>query len=191
MALRLSPRYMPAGIREAAEELFKDPAFLAGIATALVVYIVAWAAPEPIFTKSFAISVTAVLTFAFTLAELTHLGLVALRLYQDTEGSRTLGEIEAAAKRFGRSLGGVGLRAMVFVASYGVGKAFPRLPPGGLRALLAPPRYAVAGGLELTAATSVQAVADGTLLISGVAAGATSSTLRSACKDGSRQLAGH
>jgi hypothetical protein len=46
MALRLSPRYMPQGVREGAEELFKDPAFLAGVATSLVVYLIAWAAPE-------------------------------------------------------------------------------------------------------------------------------------------------
>ncbi len=77
MALRLSPRYMPAGVREGAEQLVKDPAFLAGLATSLVIYGIAWAAPEPIFTKAFAVFVTIVLTLTFTVAELTHFGMVA------------------------------------------------------------------------------------------------------------------
>ncbi|WP_309892278.1 hypothetical protein [Archangium sp.] len=47
MALRLSPKHMPQGVREGVEELVKDPAFLAGMATALVLYGLAWAAPEP------------------------------------------------------------------------------------------------------------------------------------------------
>jgi hypothetical protein len=71
MALNLSPRHMPQGVREGWEELVKDPAFLAGMATALVVYGLAWAAPEPIFTKAFAASVTVVLVTLFSVAELT------------------------------------------------------------------------------------------------------------------------
>jgi len=46
-ALRLSPRYMKAGVREAAAELFSDPLFLAGVSTSVVVYFLAWAVPEP------------------------------------------------------------------------------------------------------------------------------------------------
>ncbi|WNG14869.1 hypothetical protein [Cystobacter fuscus] len=57
MALRLSPKYMPEGIREGAEELFRDPAFLAGVAVSLVVYVTSWAAPEPLFTKTFAVGI--------------------------------------------------------------------------------------------------------------------------------------
>ena len=101
MALRLSPRYMPEGMREGAEELFSDPAFLAGMAVSLVSYVAAWAAPEPLFTKAFAVSVTVVLVSAFTLTELAHAGGAAMRLYEATRNSRTLEEVEEAARYFG------------------------------------------------------------------------------------------
>jgi hypothetical protein len=191
-ALLLSPKYMPEGMREAAVELFQDPAFRAGVATALVFYALAWAAPEPFFTKAFAVSVTVTLTLAFGVAELAHFGMVCLRLYQDTRGARTREEIEEAAKYFGNYLGGVGLRVLVFVAGRGVARSLPKPPPGGLLARLAPRRFSVAGGPNLAGATAVQAVvADGSLVLAGAAAGATGQNLRSACKDGSLKLANH
>jgi hypothetical protein len=196
MALRLSPRYMSAGMREAAEELFKDPVFLAGVATAIVVYLVAWIAPEPIFTKSFAMAATVLLASVFTIAELAHVGAVAWNLYQDTQGRRTLEEIERAAERFGKAMGAVGFRILVTVASWGVAKGLPRVPPGGVRAWLNQRRLSLVGGMELTEAvfvqaTSVQAVADGTLVIAGVSAGNTAQVLRSACKDGLSKVPGY
>jgi hypothetical protein len=149
LALSLSPRYMPDGIREAAVELFNDPAFLAGIATALVFYGLSWLAPEPFFSKAFAVSVTVVLTLAFSVAELAHFGMVCMRLYQDTRGARTREEIEAASEHFGRYLGGVGLRVLVFVAGRAVARKMPKPPPEGLLARLAPCRFAVAGGPDV------------------------------------------
>jgi len=196
MALRLSPRHMSAGMREAAQELFKDPVFLAGVATAVVVYLIAWVAPEPIFTKSFAMAATVLLASVFTIAELAHVGAVAWTLYQDTQGSRTLEEIERAAERFGKAMGGVGFRILVAVASWGVAKGLPRVPPGGVRAWLKQRRLSLVGGMELTEAvfahaTSVQAVADGTLVVAGVSAGNTAQALRSACKDGLLKVPGY
>lgn len=196
MALRLSPRYMSAGVREAAQELFKDPVFLAGVATAVVVYLIAWAAPEPLFTKSFAMAATVLLASVFTVAELAHVGAVAWTLYQDTQGRRTLEEIERAAERFGKAMGGVGFRILVTVASWGVAKGLPKVPPGGVRAWLKQRRLSLVGGMELTEAvfvqaTSVQAVADGTLVITGVSAGNTAQVLRSACKDGLLKAPGY
>ncbi|PTL77779.1 AHH domain-containing protein [Vitiosangium sp. GDMCC 1.1324] len=195
MALRLSPRYMPAGVREAAQELFKDPVFLAGVATALVVYLISWIAPEPIFTKGFAMAVTVLLASVFTIAEIVHAGVVAWNLYQDTQGSRTLEEIEAAAERFGKAMGSVGFRILVTVASWGVAKVLPRAPPGGVWALLKQRRFAFQGGMDLleavsVQATSVQATADGTMVIAGVSVGNTAQVLRSACTDGSLKVPG-
>jgi hypothetical protein len=191
-ALLLSSKYMPEGMREAAMELFQDPAFRAGVATALVFYALAWVAPEPFFTKAFAVSVTVALTLAFSVAELAHFGMVGLRLYQDTRGARTREEIEAAAKYFGTYLGGVGLRVLVFVAGRGVARALPKPPPGGLLERLAPRRFSMAGGPNLGGATAVQAVViEGSLVLAGVAVGATGQNLRSACKDGSLKLANH
>ncbi len=191
MALRLSPRYMPAGVREGVEQLVNDPAFLAGLATSLVIYVIAWAAPEPIFSKAFAASVTLVLTLTFSLAELTHVGLVALRLYRDTEGSRTLEEIEAAAERFGKALGGAGARILAYVACRGIARSLPT-PQGGLGTLLTPRRFALPGGFGWGTATLAQAVAgEEALVVAGVAASGVSGALRSACTDGTSKPPGY
>lgn len=116
MALRLSPKSMPEGIREGWEELVRDPAFLAGLMVSLAAYVVAWAAPEPVFPKAFAASVTVVLVSAFTLTELVHAGGVTLKLYLATRHARTLGELEEAARDFGQYAGGAALRVMAAAA---------------------------------------------------------------------------
>jgi hypothetical protein len=96
--------------------------------------------------------------------------------------------VEAVAKRFGRALGGTALRAVVLVASFGVGRTLPRVPEGGVWSLLTPSRYAMPGGLTWQSATSVRMVAEGTLVVSGVAvgtaAGSASGGVGSACTDG-------
>ena len=191
MALRLSPRYMPEGVREGVELLVRDPAVLAALATSLVIYAIAWAAPEPIFTKAFAASVTLVLTLTFTVAELTHFGMVALRLYRDTEGARTLEEIEAAAERFGKSLGGAGARILAYVALRGIARG-SQTSQGGLGAVLTPRRFALPGGFGWGTATMAQSVTgEGTLVVAGVTAGGVSSALRSACAEGKAPPAGY
>jgi hypothetical protein len=191
MALRLSPRYMPQGVREGAEELFKDPAFLAGVATSLVVYLIAWAAPEPVFSKAFAASVTAVLALTFTLAELSHFGMVALRVYQDTRDVQLLSEVELAAERFGGYLGGAGLRVLAYVACRGVAKNV-QVPQGGVWGALLPRRFALPGGFSWGMITSARAVpANATLVVAGVSGGAAGAALRSACIDLSSKLPGY
>lgn len=191
MALRLSPRYMPEGVREGVEQLVQDPAFLAALATSLVIYAVAWAAPEPIFTKAFAASVTIVLALTFSVAELAHFGMVALRLYRDTQGARTLEEIEAAAERFGKSVGGAGVRILAYVACRGIAKNLQGTQ-SGLRPLLTPRRFSLPGGWSWSTATAAQAMtAEGTLVVAGVAAGGVGAALRSACSDGTARPPGY
>lgn len=200
MALRLSPRYMPEGMREGAEELFRDPAFLAGMAVSLIVYVAAWAAPEPLFTKAFAVSVTVVLVSAFTLTELAHAGGAALRLYEATRNIRTLAQVEEAARSFGLHAGGVTLRVLVAAASWGVAKVVPRPAPGGLGRTWAdlknmmrlPQRFALEGGVEVVAARTVRAgVPSGVLLMQGSLAGGTGASSRTACRDGLFKLLGY
>lgn len=186
-ALRLSPRYMKAGVREAAAELFSDPLFLAGVSTSVVAYFLAWAVPEPLFTKSFAVTVSVGLVLAFGVMELRNLGLACLRLYEDAEKASTLAELEAVAERFGKAMGGTALRALVMVASAGVAKGLPKVPEGGLWWMLAPRRYALPAGLTMSTSTTIQAVADGTVVLMSAAVGTTSSAARvtGACGDGS------
>ncbi|MFP2908375.1 AHH domain-containing protein [Pyxidicoccus sp. 3LFB2] len=195
LALQRSPRYMGPGIREAAEELFRSPAFLASVTLSVVVYLAAWALPEPVFSKAFAAALTVRLAIAVGVLELRNLGLTCYRVYQDAQAARTVEELEAVAERFGRAMGGTALRAVVLVASFGVGRSLPRVPEGGLWSLLTPSRYAVPGGLTWQSATTVQMVADGSLVVSGVAVGTAASSASggagSACTDGAVKKDGH
>jgi hypothetical protein len=203
MALRLSPKYMPEGIRDGAEELFRDPAFLAGVAVSLVVYVTSWAAPEPLFTKTFAVGATIVLVSAFSLAELVHAGGAALKLYQATRDIHSVEEVEAAARHFGRYAGGATLRVIVAAASWGVAKVVSKPVPGGLgrtwaglkNLLRLPQRFVLAEGaalVEAAASSTVRVgVQQGVLLMAGVVTGATGASLRSACGDGVLSLLGY
>jgi hypothetical protein len=151
--------------------------------------------PEPVFSKAFAAALTVRLAMVVGLLELRNLGRACYRLYQEAEGARTVEEVEAVAERFGRALGGTALRVLVLVAGFGVGRALPRVPEGGLWGLLRPTRYAMPGGLTWQSATGVRMVAEGTLVVSGVAVGtATGSAaggVGSACADGSVKKEGY
>lgn len=190
MALRLSPRYMGPGFRDAAHELFRSPIFLASVALSIVVYFSAWLLPEPLFSKAFAATLTARLALVVGVLELRNVALACLQLYREAQAARSTAEIEAVAERFGRALGGTALRVLVMVASYGVAKALPNGPPGGLGPLLKSPRYALAGGVTFQAASSAHVVADGSLVIAGAALGTASSALGKACSDGSEKKEG-
>ncbi|MFY0527177.1 AHH domain-containing protein [Archangium gephyra] len=189
-ALKLSPRYMGEGVREAALELFSAPAVLLAVGTSLVLYMVAWAAPEPLFSKAFAAAVTLGLLLTYSAAELYNVGQACLRLYREAEAASTREELEAAAKRFGKALGGVGLRVLVTVAGAKLARGLPEVPKGGLWASVSPPRFAMAGGgvkggFRVGAGTRAQvSVADGTVVLMGVtgstAAGAVASAVSSA-----------
>ena len=170
-ALKLSPRYMGEGVREAALEMFASPALVVSVYLSMLVYFAAWMAPEPLFTKSFAATLTVALAVSVGILELSTLALACVRLYREAEAASTEAELKAAAERFGKAVGGTGLRVLVLVASFGVGKAVPPVPPGGMWGLLGPSRYVVRGGLALGVASTVQVVADGGLIVSGVAVG--------------------
>src|SRR5205814_1788582 len=81
-------------------------------------------------------------------------------------------------------------RVLVMVASYGVAKVLPDVPPGGMGPLLGSPRYALAGGMTFQTASTAHVVADGTLVIAGAAVGTAASGLGSACTDGDPKKTG-
>ncbi len=176
-ALRLSPRYMGAGVREAAQEMFSSPLFVASVCLSVLVYFAAWLAPEPLFTKGLAGTVTVALAIVVGVLEVANLALACIRLYRESEAARSEEQLEAASERFGKSVGGTALRVMVLVASFGIGKSMPSVPNGGLGALLGPPRYAVEGGLALGGASTAKVGADGSLILSGVATGEVATRL--------------
>ncbi|MDC0710897.1 hypothetical protein POL68_20660 [Stigmatella sp. ncwal1] len=175
-ALRLSPGYMGHGVREAAQDLFGSPVFLASVTLSVLVYFAAWLVPEPLFSKAFAATATVALALAVGVMELTHLAWACLRLYRESEAATSQQALEAAAERFGKAVGGAGLRVLVMVASFGVGRVLPTSPPS-LGGWMGAPRYAVEGGLALEASTTVQVVSDGALVVSGGVAGEVASHL--------------
>ncbi|HYO57046.1 AHH domain-containing protein [Archangium sp.] len=191
LALKLSPRYMGEGVREAARELFSSPVFFSSVALSVLVYFAAWVAPEPFFTKAFVTALTLRLALAVGVLELNHFARACARLYEEALAARTVEELEAVAERFGKAVGGTGLRVLVMVASMGVAKRLPEVPQGGLGALLRAPRFAFAGSVSVEGATTVRMVADGTVIVTGVAAGTAASAVGSACTDGSGSKAGY
>jgi hypothetical protein len=177
LAFKLSTRYMGEGFREAAQELFSAPAFLASVCLSVVVYFAAWLAPEPFFSKAFAAALTVRLSLLVGLVELGRLALACLRLYQEAEAATSPQELEGAAERFGKSIGGTGLRVLVVVATLGMPQVLPKVPEGSLLTLLSPLRHAPAGGAALESIATAQVVADGTLLVTGVATGTAAMSL--------------
>lgn len=193
MALRRSHAYMGEGVREAARELFSSRLFLASITFSVGMYFAAWLVPEPLFSKAFAAMLTVRLALAVGVVEVSRVAVTLVRLYQETHSARSMAEVEAAAEHLGKAMGGSALRALMLVASYGLGKALPKVPEGGLWGLpgLGPPRYAVAGGLSMGGSTTVQVMADGSLITTGALAGVAAATLGAACGDGSQPKEGY
>jgi hypothetical protein len=177
LALQLSTRYLGEGIREAAIALFSSPAFVLSVCLSITVYFAAWLAPEPLFSKALAATLTLRLSLAVGLIEVGQLALACVRLYQEAEAASTPQELEAAAARFGKSMGGTYLRVLVTVGTLGLARFIPQVPEGGIWRLL--PTVTPEGLVILERSVSTaQVVADGSLLVSGVAAGtATCSSL--------------
>ncbi|WNG32986.1 hypothetical protein F0U61_04655 [Archangium violaceum] len=183
-ALALSPRYTGDGVREAAVEMFSSPAVLLSVGLSMMLYMMAWAAPEPFFSKALAAAVTLGLMMTYTAAELYAVGLACLHLYREAEAARTQAQLEAVAERFGKALGGVGLRVLVTVAGAKLARGLPEVPQGGLWARLSPPRFAFAGGrggFKVSGGTRARvSVADGTVVFMGVSASTTASAVTTA-----------
>ena len=188
-ALKLSPRYMGEGVREAAEEMFSSPAVVLSVGMAMMLYALAWAAPEPVLSKAWASAVTVGLLLTYSAAELYSVGQACLKLYQEAQEAETVEELEEVARRFGRALGGVGLRVLVTVAGARLVRGLPEVPKGGLWAKLSPPRFAftggggAGGGMRVGAGTRAQvSVADGTVVLMGVTANTATAAVAAAVK---------
>jgi HNH/ENDO VII superfamily nuclease len=185
-ALKLSPRYMDEGVREAAMELLSSPTVAYSMALSMMLYMAAWAAPEPVFSKAFAAAVTLGLLMTYTAAELYTVGMACLNLYREAEAARTQEQLEAVAARFGKAIGGVGFRVLVTVAGAKLAKGLPEVPRGGMWGHLSPPRFAFAGGASrggflVSAGTRAQvSVANGTVVLMGVSSNTVASAVSSA-----------
>lgn len=185
-ALKLSPRYMDEGVREAAMELLSSPTVVYSMALSMMLYMAAWAAPEPVFSKAFATAVTLGLLMTYSAAELYTVGMACLNLYREAEAARTQEQLEAVAARFGKAIGGVGFRVLVTVAGAKLARGLPEVPEGGMWGRLSPRRFVFAGGASRggfwvsTGARAQVSVADGTVVLMGVSANTAASAVASA-----------
>jgi len=178
LALRLSPGYMAPGFRDAALEMFRSPAFLVSVTLAMLVYMAAWALPEPVFSKAFATAVTVRLALAVDVHELIQLGRICVRLYEESMAAQTTEELEAVAERFGGAVGASALRVLALVASFGVAKVLPPVPAGGPGPpMWGPSRYLLAEGMSLSAGAAAHVVADGTVVVAGAMVGTMAAPL--------------
>nr|WP_275439077.1 AHH domain-containing protein [Archangium violaceum] len=90
------------------------------------------------------------------------------------------------AERFGKAMGGVGLRVLVTLAGARLARALPEVPGGGLWGRLSPPRFSLAGGggrgrlMVGEGARAQVSVADGTVVLMGVTANTTAAAVASA-----------
>jgi hypothetical protein len=88
----------------------------------------------------------------------------------EVEAASTPEALEAASARFGRAMGGTSLRVLVTVGALGLARFIPQVPEGGIWRLL-PPVTAEGFVILRQSASSAQVLADGSLIVSGVAAG--------------------
>jgi len=176
-ALKMSPRFMDEGVRQAAEELFASPLFIHSVYLSVMLYFSAWLMPEPLFSKAFAATLTVRLAMLVGLVELTRVAQACLQLYQETQAARTPEQVEAASARFGMAMGGVGFRVVVLVATLGLGRLLPDVPGGGVAGEVRSWSAALAGRSSVGTVSTAQVVADGSLVVTGISAGlAISST---------------
>jgi hypothetical protein len=162
MALRLSPRYIKAGGREALEALFNDPLFWIGTFAGIILYIAAWTMPEPIISKATASGITIALLTVFTLGEIKNLVVAWMNLTDESRYARSLADVERAAEHFGKALGGTIARVLVMLAQLVAGKLLPAPKPptgGGIGPTLEPALVEGVPGLEGAPAEATAAVA--------------------------------
>lgn len=189
LALHMSPDFVSEGGREAFEQLINDPIFIAGTMIGITLYVAAWLAPEPLFSKATAATITLALLTLFTLSEIKNFAVAWMALSDESEAANSFDELQAAAEHFGKAMGGILLRVLVTITTILVGKALPGPKPiegGGGGTGAAPEsvnsgaggglRPATAGGPQITAisqppaAVTIQVMADGTVVISPVTA---------------------
>ena len=183
LALHMSPRFISPGFREGFEQLVNDPFFQVGVMAGITLYVGAWLAPEPLFSKATAATITIALLTFFTVSEIRNFAIAWMNLGDESEAAKDFGSLQDAAEHFGKAMGGILVRVMVTLGMMLAGKLLPSPAtfegPGGTGGGAAPEpnmgglRPAPAGGgggaavANAPAATAIKVLADGTILIVG------------------------
>jgi len=186
MALQISPQYMPAGAHDAIVQMFNDPVFWISTFVGITLYIASIVAPEPIISKATAAGITVALLTVFALSEIKNLAVAWMDLSDESAAATNMHQLEEAAERFGRAVGGTLGRVLVTLAMIVAGKAvegsLPPVGPGG------PTPLAVTEGgfrVPVPAAAPVAVPAPVPVLAAGtVAAGPTATAVHMAIQGG-------
>jgi hypothetical protein len=177
-ALTLSVKYMPEGVRAGAAEFFSSRTVVTALVVAGITYLALWLAPEPVFTKSTATIITISLMALYGVAEIINLSRAFMRFYEEVNAATTLAELEAAARRFGESMGQAGVRIMTMVAGGVASRAAPYASLQNLKSVLKMPTMFAARTPQgqvvmvpvVEATATVVDVAKGTAVLMGVSA---------------------
>jgi hypothetical protein len=189
-AFMLSTRHMPEGVRAGAQELFSSRTVVMAIIASGMTYLALWLAPDPVLSKAIASGITVGLMVIYGVSEIINVARAFVGFYQEVNAATTMEQLEAAAKRFGESMGKVGVRIMAMVASGALAKSLPNTPMPGLGALTRPPRQFVAtspSGVEVAvsvaegASTQVN-VSTGTAVLMGVSVSTAGAAARSSAR---------
>lgn len=132
IALKLSSSW-PAEVAEAAKAAFTDPAFVIMLVVTLAIYVGLWLVPDPSFiTKALAGTLTAVLLLQFAWEDIYGLAKAWFDLETRCKLATTIDELKAAGDQFSRKVGSVGFDILLFIATWGLGKAAgPRIAKVG------------------------------------------------------------
>lgn len=175
MAVAISWQYVPGGAGAALHELLEDPLFWIGIFAGIALYLVMWIVPEPIISKATAITITLALLAVFSASEIYNLAVAWRNLSAASERITNIEQLEAAAEGFGAAMGGTGARVLVMLALILAGGRLPTPrpmvggPPSGPSGMA--PALAGTGTQAMPAATAIQVLADGTVVVVAAPAG--------------------
>ncbi|MDR6943343.1 eCIS core domain-containing protein [Mucilaginibacter pocheonensis] len=176
MALRASPAYVRGGGREALIQLVNDPIFIGGTMVGITLYVAAWMAPEPIFSKATAATITTALLTLFTVSEIKNFAVAWMRLSDESSKAKNIDQIEEAAEHFGKAMGGILARVLVTIATMLAGKLLPgppaavEGPPGtgggtGMGAVAGGPKGMTMPIPDAVPVNGIKVLADGTIVI--------------------------
>jgi hypothetical protein len=173
MALRASPAYVRGGGREALIQMVNDPIFISGTLVGITIYVASWMAPEPIFSKATAATITAALLTVFTVSEIKNFAVAWMNLSDESAKAKTIDEIETAAEHFGKQMGGILARVLVTITTMLAGKLLPGPPAasggggGGMSmgATAGGPPGMVVAIPQAVPVSGIKVLADGTILI--------------------------
>jgi hypothetical protein len=123
MALKLSTSW-PKEVAEAAKNAFTDPAFIVMLVLTIGIYVGLWLTPDPSFvTKLAAGTLTVVMLAQFGWEDIYGTAKAWSELQDRCAAATTVEQLKKAGDLFAAKAGAVGFDILLFIATWGLGKA--------------------------------------------------------------------